>query len=154
MQLINMPSHFDRYKSPHNAKELFDIVADVGKYPEFLPWVSNARIHDKKEGYFLADLIVNFKGLSQSYTSKVTTHEPNDTNSNYEINVDLVEGPFKYLKTHWIFRPINKKNTEIIFELDFQFRSILLDKMIGKLFESATLKMTKAFEERADDILG
>ncbi len=148
-----MPQHFDRYKSPHNAKDLFDIVADVEKYPEFLPWLGGARITDKVGNVFIADLIIKFKAFSHKYTSQVTLLEPNDTNSNYEIDVRLVKGPFKHLNNHWIFRPIDKNNTEIIFELDFEFHSLMFEKIVGGLFERATAKMTDAFQKRADDIL-
>jgi len=147
-----MPSHFDRYKSNHSAKEIFDIVKDVKSYPEFLPWISGARISNEKENNFNAELLIRFKSLSHSYVSKVECIEPNETSSNYEVIVSLVKGPFKNLHTKWTIMPIDDEHCEIIFELDFKFKSVIFERMIGFLFESATVKMTKAFEERADQI--
>ncbi len=145
-----MPAHSDKYHSSHSAKELFDIVADVEKYPEFLPWVTATRITERFEKHFVADMVVNFKGLTQKYTSKVDLI----TDKNFpEIDVGLVKGPFKHLKTHWIFEPA-EKGTNIIFELDFKFQSAVLEKMIGYFFEKAVGRMTDAFIKRADDLLG
>lgn len=149
-----MPTHFDRYKSSHNAEDLFNMVADVSKYPEFIPWISNARIFNQQENIFLADLVVSFKALSHSYTSEVKLEKPCDINANYEISVTSIKGPFKKLNTHWIFRPIDNNHTEVIFEIDFQFKSLILEKMIGKLFDTATKKMTKAFQDRAKQLYG
>jgi len=117
-----------------------------------LPWVGGARISNEQENSFLAELIIKFKNLSHGYTSKVTYIEPNDLNSNYEVIVEIVKGPFEHLNTHWIIRPIDELKSEVIFELDFKFKSLIFEKMIGVLFEAATVKMTKAFEKRADEI--
>jgi coenzyme Q-binding protein COQ10 len=150
-----MPEHFDTYKSQHTPQELFDIVADVEKYPDFLPWVSDARIIEKHENWFIAELVVQFKAISQSYSSKVTLYEPDEKQSFWEIDTELVKGPFKKLSNNWKFRPRERdEGTEILFDVDFQFKSIFLDKIIGTIFERAVTKMTSAFEKRADDLLG
>jgi coenzyme Q-binding protein COQ10 len=147
-----MPAHFDKYLSKHSAKDLFNIVADVEKYPEFLPWVAASRITAKNEDYFIADLLVKFKSFSHKYTSKVELFSATEKNPFYKIDVNLVKGPFKHLVTNWIFE--EKENmTEISFNLDFKFESILLEKMIGFLFEKAVKKMTEAFIKRADELL-
>lgn len=149
-----MPAHFKKYNSPHNARDLFEIVADVDKYPEFLPWISSAKTSDRNSESFIADLEIGFKALSQQYTSQVFLFEPDEKNENFEINVKLVEGPFKHLNTRWVFKPIDDNNTEIDFELDFEFSSPLFGALIGGIFEKATSKTTEAFEQRAKDLLG
>jgi coenzyme Q-binding protein COQ10 len=148
-----MPAHFAKYDSNHQPADLFHIVADVEKYPEFLPWISAVRIIEKHENHFLAELVVKFKSLSYKYTSRVEMIRPDEDHKEYRINVGLVSGPFKYLKTNWQFIP-KENGTEIIFEMDFKFESILFEKMLGFLFEKAVVKMTNAFIKRADDILG
>lgn len=146
-----MPVHFDKIITHHSAKSIFDIVADVEKYPEFLPWVAGARILERndKENWFIAELLVRFKSLSHKYSSKVTLTYPNENNKSYKVKTDLVSGPFKNLDNNWIITPIENGNTEIIFELDFQFNSSLFEKMIGLVFSKAVKKMTEAFMKRA-----
>jgi len=149
-----MPAHFDKYNSTHKAEELFNIVADVEKYPEFLPWVGACRIVERGEDFFIADMMVKFKSFSHKYTSRVDMVRGNLTGNPWKINVGLVRGPFKYLRTNWVFRDIEAGKSEIEFELDFKFESMIFEKMLGFLFEKAVLKMTDAFEKRADELLG
>ena len=146
-----MPAHFDKYFSKHKPEELFAIVADVEKYPEFLPWVAATRIVEKHDDHFIADMVVKFSSFTHKYTSRVELIRPN-AKGLPEIDVGLVKGPFKYLKTNWIFAP-KDGGTEIEFVLDFRFESAILEKMIGFVFEKAVKKMTEAFVKRADDIL-
>ena len=152
-----MPAHFDKFHSHHNAKDVFDIVADVESYPEFLPWIERTKIIERGDGFFIAEMVANFKGFKQGYVSKVEMLRPEENDGNWEIDVSLVRGPFKYLKTNWIFVPKNNDlsadECEIVFKLDFKFDSMILERMIGFLFERAVLKMTKAFEARADELL-
>lgn len=151
-----MPHHYDKHISNHEPKELFDIVADVKKYPEFLPWVVGARILERndKENWFIAELIVSFKSFSNNYTSKVHLYYPDNENKNYRIKTDLVEGPFEHLNNSWVFSGALDGKTEIVFELDFKFKSAILEKLIGSLFTKATNKMTESFMKRADILLG
>lgn len=148
-----MPAHFAKYDSKHKASDLFNIVADVEKYPEFLPWVAATRILEKHENYFIAELVVKFKSFTHKYSSKIELIRPLlPEEKEWRINVGLVKGPFKYLKTNWKF--IEKdEGTEISFELDFRFESVIFEKMIGLLFEKAVMRMSDAFIKRADDLL-
>lgn len=141
-----MPKHYDKHISPHKPEELFKIVADVKSYPEFLPWVAGARILEKndEENWFKAELLIRFKAFSQKYTSKVYLDSPT------KIKTDLVEGPFEHLNNLWLFNETSDGKTEIIFELDFKFKSTILEKMIGSMFKKATDKMTESFLKRAD----
>jgi coenzyme Q-binding protein COQ10 len=153
-----MPYHKDTYKSKHKTSELVNIVADVSAYPEFLPWVAKVRITKKlTDDEFMAETLVKFAAFSQKYTSKVIVERPKNEHTSGHIRVDLVEGPFKNLKTHWHFNPIepdeNGNITQIEFELDFEFKNSFFERVIGTVFEKATIKMTTAFIERCDRMI-
>lgn len=142
-----MPAYHDRKQLPYTPEQLFALVADVEKYPEFLPWCCAARIIERDAGGFLAELSVNFKGFSERYTSRVTLSPP------YGIEVAQVSGPFEYLENHWKFEPA-EGGAVLDFGLDFRFRSRLLEGMMGGLFTRAQGKMMEAFEERAKALYG
>ncbi len=142
-----MPIHSETRHSNHSPEELFSLVADIEKYSEFLPWCKAARIRDRGEGWLIADLLVSFAGFSEKYTSKVHLYPPE------RIEVELVEGPFSRLTNSWRFDR-GENGCEINFSLDFQFRSYLLEKMIGLVFEKALKAMVSAFEARADELFG
>ncbi len=147
-----MPAHFAKYDSKHKAEPLFNIVADVEKYPEFLPWIAATRIIERGDNYFIADMVAKFGSFTHKYTSRVEMIRPDAQNPDHKIKVGLVRGPFKYLKTDWLFIP-KDTGTEIVFELDFRFESAIFEKMIGFLFEKAVMRMTDAFMKRADELL-
>ena len=149
-----MPEHYERYKSPYKAEELFQMVTEVEEYPNFLPWISNARIQEQHSDWFIADLMAKFKSFSHKYTSKVILKKPKNPKEIWEVNVELVSGPFKHLDTKWIFRPMNKGGTEVIFKMDFKFQSIIFEKMIGNFFDKAVSKIKEAFQKRADEKFG
>ena len=137
-----MPSHSETRQSPYSPEQLMAMVLDVEKYPEFLPWCRAARIIERRDDYFLGELVISFNHLTERYTSKVMTLKN-------EIKVELVKGPFKHLTNHWRFEPTDT-GTDIHFHLDFEFKSKLLDALMGGLFTRATEKMTMAFMTRAD----
>lgn len=149
-----MPAHTDRRKSRYTPKQLYDVVADVENYPEYLPWVVGARIIENHKDYFIAELIVKFKAFSQKYSSKVILKPGSNPNEPYFIDVKLVKGPFKYLTNEWAFHPYKKGGSEVLFKLDFKFNSLFFEKMIGLFYEKAVMKMSMAFEERAEEIYG
>ncbi len=142
-----MPSHREQQFLPYAPKQLFDLVADIERYPEFLPWCRAARILERKEGECLAELVISFKHMSEKYTSRVvfTPHSA--------IDVAMVRGPFSHLVNQWKFTA-EKGGTCVDFFLDFKFRSRLLEKMIGSVFEKATDHMIDAFRRRADALYG
>lgn len=142
-----MPTHHDTHLSPYTPEQLFALVADVEKYPEFLPWCKAARITERGDGYFLADLIISFKHVTEQYTSRVELTPPG------RIMVTMVKGPFHHLDNEWCFTPC-ENGTEIAFSLDFAFKNRLLDTLIGGLFSRATEKMSDAFLTRADTLYG
>ena len=142
-----MPAHTEQQISPYSPEQLFALVADVEKYPQFLPWCRAARILSRGENEFTAELIISFAHISESYVSRVAL-TPSSA-----IKVTMIKGPFEYLTNHWKFTAIGDK-TRIDFKIDFKFRSRILDKLIGSLFSKATSKMVSAFKHRADALYG
>ncbi len=142
-----MPSHTEQQFSPYTPQQLFDLVADIEKYPDFLPWCRAARILERRENEFLGELIISFAHITESYTSSVTLSAP------HSIDVVMVKGPFEYLTNQWKFTPV-ENGTRIDLTLDFKFRSRILEKLIGSLFSKATSKMAGAFKKRADELYG
>lgn len=145
-----MHPHTEIRFSPYTPKQLYALVLDVDRYPEFLPWCRGARITRREQDAFYAELIISFKGMTERYTSKV---KGNDTGTEPNIDVSLVSGPFEYLSNHWRFEAV-EGGAYIHFMLDFKFKSRILDTLIGGLFSRATEKMTRAFLERAETLYG
>ncbi len=149
-----MPAHTEQKTSPYTTQQLFDLVADVARYPEFLPWCRAARIVELGEGEMLAELVISFSHLSESYTSRVVLTRPVSPDAPGAIDVTMVKGPFEYLTNRWRFTAHPDGGSLIDFGLDFKFRSRLLEKLIGGLFGKATAKMVDAFSERANELYG
>lgn len=143
-----MPKHSETRHLPYPPEYLYDLVADVGRYGEFLPWVAAVRVKSDSETEMVADLVVGFKGLHETFTSRVNKHRPD------RVSVDYVEGPLKHLHNEWAFRPDGQGGTLLDFSVDFAFRSTLFEALAGQMFERAFRKMTGAFEERARQLYG
>jgi coenzyme Q-binding protein COQ10 len=139
-----MPKHSEQRQLPYRPEDMFDLVADVGRYPEFLPWCRAARIRTRTQTLLVADLVIGFKGMTERFTSRVTLDRPN-----LHIRTAYEDGPFKYLDNSWKFREIAESGCEVDFYVDFEFRSRLLQTMIGLVFGEAVKKMVDAFESRA-----
>ena len=142
-----MPTHAEQRTLPYTAEQLFDLVADVERYPEFLPWCVGARIRERRPDLIVADLLIGFRMFRERFTSKVTLARPG------RIDVAYSEGPFRYLDNHWIFEPVDG-GCRIDFFVDFEFRSAILQKLIGVLFNEAVRRMVAAFETRAQQLYG
>ncbi len=138
-----MPKHNETRALPYSPEQMFDMVADVGRYAEFLPWVSAIRVRSNSETEMVADMIVGFKGLRESFTSRVQKVRPE------KIRVEYVDGPLKYLHNDWVFRPDGKGGCLVDFCVDFQFKSRMFEMLAGQVFDRALRKMIGAFEERA-----
>jgi coenzyme Q-binding protein COQ10 len=143
-----MPRHTEKRRLPYTSEQLFDLVADVRRYPEFLPWVAAVRIRSDSATDMVADLVVGFRALKETFTSKVHKSRP------HEIEIDYVEGPLKYLHNSWKFRPDGSGGTEIDFCVDFAFRSRLFETLAGQMFDRALRRMIGAFEDRARALYG
>jgi len=138
-----MPSHAEKRVLPFTPRQLFDLVADVEKYPEFLPWCVAARIRERGENRLVAEMVIGFKMFRERFVSRVAL-DP----GRHRIDVAYAEGPFKYLANHWIFEE-HPQGCLIDFYVEFEFRSRLLQKVIETLFHEAVRRMVRAFETRA-----
>lgn len=143
-----MPRHAETRALPYSAEQMFDLVAAVERYPEFLPWCHGARIRRREGNVIYADLIIGFKLFRERYTSKVELDRPR------AINVTYADGPFKHLDNHWKFEPRPNGGCVVDFYVDFEFRSHLLQKAIGFVFTEAVHRMVRAFESRARQLYG
>lgn len=144
-----MPTHAEERLLPYPPERLYDLVADVERYPEFLPWCLAARMRTRGEAELVADMVIGFKGIREKFTSRVRLDRPN-----LKIHVSYEEGPFKYLNNHWFFKPTPDGGCVIDFFVDFEFRSRILQKMISLLFNEAVRRMVAAFEARAEALYG
>ena len=142
-----MPRHSETRHLPYSPEQLFDMVGDVGRYDEFLPWVVAVRVRSSSEAETVADLVVGFNAFKERFTSRVTKQRPE------RICVDYIEGPLKYLKNEWRFEPA-QGGTKVHFAVDFAFRSRLFDTLAGQMFDRALRRMTGAFEARAAELYG
>jgi coenzyme Q-binding protein COQ10 len=136
--------HAEKRRLPFTPEQIFDLVADVESYPQFLPWCVAARVLKREEGgrVLLADLEIGFKHLRERYTSRVILDRPTG------IEVAYTYGPFRHLANRWSFRPV-EGGTEIDFFLEFEFRSRVLGALMSGLFDQAVKAMVGAFERRA-----
>ncbi|HEY9567746.1 MAG TPA: type II toxin-antitoxin system RatA family toxin [Thalassobaculum sp.] len=143
-----MPTHAEKRQVPHTPEQLFDLVADIERYPEFLPWCIGARIKRREGRVLFADLVIGYKMIRERFTSRV---EPQ--RDVMRIDVIYTEGPFRYLNNHWVFER-HPEGCVIDFYVDFEFKSRMLQSVIGLFFNEAVRRMVQAFETRADDLYG
>ena len=148
-----MPTHAEKKILPHTADQMYDLIADVSSYPEFLPWCVGARIRDRKNvgasEVIDADLIISFKVFRERFGSRVTLYP-----ETRKIDVEYLDGPFKYLNNHWHFIPMDDGQCEVDFFVDFEFKSPTLQAIIGIVFHEAMQRIVSAFERRAKDLYG
>ena len=148
-----MPTHAEKRNMPWTAQQMYDLVADVASYPKFLPWTAAARIRRRTpvEGGELleADLVISFKLFRERFGSRVTLR-PDEK----RIDVEYLDGPFKYLNNHWQFTDLPEGGCEVDFFVDFEFRSSMLQAVIGMVFNEAMQRIVRAFEKRAMELYG
>lgn len=150
-----MPSIRETRRLPYSAEQMFDLVADVDRYPEFLPWVIATRVRRDSETEMTADMLVGFKALREKFTSKVVKDRPRT------INVHYIDGPLRDLDNNWTFRDVPGKCEgggegccEIDFCVDFTFKNIMFETLAGQYIDRAFRKMVTAFEARAEELYG
>lgn len=143
-----MPRHTETRHLPYTPEQMFDLVADVRSYEKFLPWVSAIRVRSDSATEMVADMIVGFKGLSESFTSRVHKERP------HSVHVDYLDGPLKHLSNDWKFRADGEGGVVIDFEVDFAFKNRLFEMLAGQVFDKALRKMIGAFEARAKQLYG
>ena len=133
---------------PYSAEQMFDLVADVARYREFLPWVVATRVRSDTETEMLADMVVGFKSIRETFTSRVMKNRPR------QIAVHYVDGPLSDLDNVWTFREIDANTCEIDFAVDFEFKNRVFQALAGQYFDRAFRKMVAAFEMRAGELYG
>lgn len=143
-----MPHHHERQSLPYSAAQMYDLVADVKRYAEFLPWVSAIRVRKDSETEMLADMIVGFKSLRETFSSRVVKTPQT------EICVDYLDGPMKHLHNVWKFEDAPGGGSIVDFTVDFSFRNRVFEALAGQFFDAALRKMTGAFIERANELYG
>jgi coenzyme Q-binding protein COQ10 len=142
-----MPRHTETRMLPYTPEQLFDLVSDVGRYQEFLPWVAATRIRSNSDTEMLADLVVGFGALKETFTSRARKARPDS------IDIDYVEGPLKYLHNSWKFRAV-PGGSEVDVCVYFAFRNRIFEAIAGQMFDRALRRMIGAFEERAASLYG
>jgi coenzyme Q-binding protein COQ10 len=142
-----MPQHLEKRFLPYSSEQLFDLVADIESYPQFLPWCVGARILKHDGDTLQADLMIGFKMLRETFTSRVSLDRPET------IEVAYLRGPFRHLKNIWRFTAVDG-GCDIDFFIDFEFESRLLKRIMSPLFGEAVRRMVAAFEKRAAVIYG
>ena len=142
-----MPTHAEQRLLPYTPEQLYALVADIERYPEFLPWCVAARIRERRTDFISADLVIGFKLFRERFTSNVRLDPPG------RIDVTYAEGPFRYLNNHWSFERV-PGGCRLDFFVDFEFKSRLLQKAIELLFGEAVRRMVAAFEARAHQLYG
>ena len=145
-----MPKHQETRHLPYTPTQMFDLVSDVAAYPQFLPWISAIRVRSDSESEMVADMIVGFKGVKESFTSRVFKHRPD------HVRVDYLDGPLKHLHNEWQFRPNDQGDGQggvlVDFEVEFEFKNRLFEMLAGQFFDKALRKMIGAFETRAAEL--
>ena len=145
-----MTSHAETKYLPYTAKEMFDLVADISSYPEFLPWCAEARVRKEVQKgevkQIEADLVIRFKVFREKFGSRVLLDA-----SNYIIETDYIDGPFRYMHSVWSFENC-EEGCEVKFDVDFEFKNAMLQSIIGLVFNDAMQRIVRAFERRASDL--
>lgn len=143
-----MPTHAEQRAMPYSCEQMFDLVAGVDRYPEFLPWCLASRITKREGDVFYADLIIGYKMIREKFGSRVTALRPD------HVHVEYLSGPMKHLSNHWRFLPQPDGTCIIDFYVDFEFKNPVLQKLIAVFFEEAVKRMVGAFETRARQLYG
>ena len=147
-----MPRFSSKRRVRHTAQQMFDLVADVERYPEFVPMCRELKIRRRNQGpegveILIADMTVAYKLVREAFSSRVTLDRPN-----LQILVEYLEGPFSHLENRWTFHAVGEKVCDVEFFIDYEFKSRILGAVMGSMFDRAFRMFTSAFETRADKI--
>ena len=143
-----MPSHSEMRILPYSAEQLFSLVMDIEKYPEFLPWCTGARINSKSKNDLEADVLIGYKMFREKFSSRVHFTKPR------EIEVEYLKGPMRHLHNKWVFRDMKEGQCQVDFYVDFSLKTKLFESLVDQFFHKALVKMINAFEGRAMEIYG
>ena len=148
-----MPKFQDTTPVPHSAQQMFDLVADIERYPEFLPMCEALRIKDRRERgdmtMLVADMTVGYKMVRETFTTQVLLKP-----SELAIDVSYVDGPFRYLDNKWRFEDRQAGGSDVKFYIDYEFKSRTLGMLMGAMFDKAFHMFSQAFQKRALQIYG
>ena len=148
-----MPNHREIKLLPYSAQQMYDLVADVPRYPQFLPWNAAARIRSRAaipDGEVLdAELVISFKVFREKFGSRVTLLP-----ARHRIETEYLDGPFRHMRSTWAFQDRQDGGCEVEFFVDFEFRNAILQAVIGVVFNEAMHRIVRAFERRAADLYG
>jgi coenzyme Q-binding protein COQ10 len=142
-----MPHHHERKALPYSAAQMYDLVTDVARYAEFLPWVAAVRVRSNSDDEMLADLIVGFKALKETFSSRVLKTPKS------KVVVDYLDGPMRHLHNQWLFEEA-PGGCIVDFTVDFAFQNRIFEAIAGQYFSTALRKMTDAFVARAGVLYG
>ncbi|WP_106744287.1 type II toxin-antitoxin system RatA family toxin [Yoonia maritima] len=147
-----MPSHSETKTLPYTAKQMYDLVGDIGNYPKFLPWTAAARVRSVddqgEKQVMLADLVISFKVFRETFGSRVTLWS-----EAMKIDTEYLDGPFRHLESQWNFKDIDG-GCQVSFDVDFEFKNRLLQGAAGVFFNEAMQRVVRAFERRAAELYG
>lgn len=154
-----MPHHQDSRELPYTARQMFELVADIESYPEFLPWNSAARIRSRQtraDGAeeIAADLVVSFKVFRERFGSRVVLWPPEPESGKLKIDTEYLDGPFRHMQSGWTFTDLPGSACRVEFFVDFEFRNAILQRLIGVVFHEAMSRIVTAFETRARALYG
>lgn len=149
-----MPKHHEFRNLPYSARQMYDLVADIESYPQFLPWNSAARIRSREtrpDGAqeIAADLVISFKVFRERFGSRVVLWPEDPLTGALKIDTEYLDGPFKYMRSDWTFTDQPEGGCRVDFFVDFEFRNAILRKLIGVVFHEAMARIVRAFEQRA-----
>lgn len=148
-----MPTHRENRQMPYTARQIYDLVADVARYPEFLPWTAAARIRSRNAipggEEMLADLVISFKVFRERFGSRVLLYPDAG-----RIDTAYIDGPFRHMISHWQVRDLPEGGCLVEFSVDFEFKNPVLQKLIGVVFDQAMRRVVAAFEARAKALYG
>lgn len=154
-----MPHHQDNRDLPFSARQMYDLVADIESYPQFLPWNSAARIRSRQirsDGAeeIAADLVVSFKVFRERFGSRVILWPAEPESGKLKIDTEYLDGPFRHMQSGWTFADLPDGGCRVEFFVDFEFRNAILQRLIGVVFHEAMSRIVKAFETRAQELYG
>lgn len=143
-----MPGIRETRHLPYTPEQMYDLVADVGRYAEFLPWVIATRVRSDSDTEMVADMVVGFKNLRERFTSRVEKHRPDF------LRVHYVDGPLRDLDNMWRFAPNGEHGCTVDFSVEFAFKNRVFEVLAGQYFDRAFRRMVEAFEARAAVLYG
>ncbi len=148
-----MPSFSTKRRVPYSARQMYDLVADIERYPEFLPLCEGLTLRTREEKLdrtiMVATMVAGYQAIRESFTTRVTLLP-----ADQRVLVEYLDGPFSRLENRWVFKPVPGGGSEVDFFIDYELRSFMLGVLVGAVFDKAFRKFSEAFEARARQVYG